>query len=228
MKLYITDLSLFVLALFYLPFVLWLLVRLWRTPKLQGVKKWGAMTLAALLAYVIPLGDVTVNSIAMAKVCPTAGLHIYKTVEVDGFIGNYNLQGSPYQFIEFPKLRANETYYWVRSEKNPDGSISDKKLEKPTAKYEVLTANGYAQFNGFALPGFDSETGTHKSRWVIRNRVSGEIIAEWLFFNSLAGWLDRVLVYRWFGTGGGALSCSTGSDFSVWPAKILLPKQSTT
>lgn len=226
MKFYITNLSLFVLIFLYLPVVLWALWRVWRSPRLRGAWKAGAMILAVLLAYAIPLGDVTVNSLAMAKVCPSAGLHVYKTVEVDGFVGHYTLSESPYRFIEFQMLRTDGTYYWIRYEKDPDGSISERKLEKPTAEHEVLAADGYAKFNGFELPGYDPETHTSKSRWVIRNRVTGEILAEWLFFRALPGWLDRVLVYRWFGTGGSALSCTTGSDFSVWPGKILLPKQS--
>jgi hypothetical protein len=227
MKFYITSLSLFVLTFLYLPFVLWALWRFWRNPRLRGVWKAVVMTMAVLLAYAIPLGDVTVNSLAMEKVCPSAGLHIYRAVEVDGYIGHSNLRDGPYRFIEFPVLRTNGTYYWIRYEKNPDGSISEKKLEKPTAVHEVLMADGYAQFNGFELPGYTSETHTTKSRWVIRNRITGEILAEWMFFRALPGWLDSMLVYRWFGTGGSALSCTTGSDFSIWPGKILLPKQST-
>jgi len=88
MKLYITAMSLFVLAVFYLPVVFWLLRRLWRSPRWPGMKKVGILFVAILLAYAIPLGDVTINSLAMAKVCPGAGLHIYKTVEVEGFSGD--------------------------------------------------------------------------------------------------------------------------------------------
>lgn len=228
MKLYITDLSLYVLAIFYLPLVLWVLWRVWRSLQWQGSKKAGVLLLALLLAYVIPLGDVTFNSLAMAKVCSSAGLHIYKTVEVEGFIGSYDLHGGQYQFYESPTLRTNGTYYWKRFEKQPDGSISVKDLAQPSAEYEVLRGNGYGEYRGLKLDGYyDPETHTKKSHWVIRNRITRDVLAEWLFFRAMAGWLDRILVYRWFGTGGDALSCTRNSDFSGWPEEILLPRKTT-
>lgn len=97
MKLYITAPSVFVLIVFYLPAVLWVRRRIWRSPRRRGAGKAGLMMFTLLLAYAIPLGDVTYNSLAMAKVCPSVGLHVYRTVEVDGFIDRYDLRGSPYQ-----------------------------------------------------------------------------------------------------------------------------------
>lgn len=215
MKLYITAPSVFVLIIFYLPVVLWVLRRIWRSPRWRGAAKGGVMLLAVLLAYAIPLGDVTVNSMAMAKVCPNAGLHIYRTVEVDGFVGRYNVKDSPYQFIEFPTSRVDGTYYWVRSEKNPDGSISVKKLEQPTAEYEIA----YEQWH------VDKEREVEVSRYVVRNRISGEILAERNLFNPRPGWLDRMLVYRWFGTGGGE-GCHGEPSAGIDESKVLIQKKS--
>lgn len=224
MKLYITEMSLFFLVLFYLPLVIWALLKLLKQP-IHIAKKTALAILLLAAAYAIPLGDVTVNSLAMAKVCPTAGLHIYKTVEVDGFIGSTALRDTPYRFNESPTLQVDGSYYWRRFEKQADGSISVTDLDKPTAEYEVLTPNGYAESLGIRLDGYDQ--GTHQSRWLIRNRVTGEVMAEWLFFSALPGWVDRFLVYRWFGTGGSALSCTWGSDFSGWREKVLIPKHSS-
>lgn len=225
MKLYISDLSIYVLVIFYLPLILWIL---WRILKRSSsiVRKIGMASLVIIVTYVIPLGDVTVNSLAMAKTCPTAGLYIYKTVQVEGFVGSVALRDTLYRFNEAPTRRIDGTYYWRRFEKQADGSITVTDLEKPTAEYEVLTAGGYAESVGMRLDGYDQVTHTKKSRWVIRNRVTGEVIAEWLFFNALPGWVDRFFVYRWFGTGGSALSCTWGSDFSGWREKILIPKHS--
>ncbi len=158
MKLYITDMSLFVLAVFYLPLVLWLLWKVLRQ-HMHWANKVVLATLTLMLAYAIPLGDVTVNSIAMAKACPSAGLHIYKTVEVDGFIGRYDVRDRPYRFIEFPTLRADHSSYWKRSEKHPDGSISAIELTQPTAEYEVL----------FGEWRYDESRGVSLLRDVIRN-----------------------------------------------------------
>lgn len=214
MKLYITSLSVLVLIFIYLPIVLWALWRLWRSPRWRGAAKACVMLLAALLAYAIPLGDVTVNSIAMAKVCPNAGLHIYRTVEVDGFIGHRTLDYAPYKFIEFPTLRTNGTYYWVHSEKRPDGSISEKKLEQPTAEYEVIDGQWHV----------DSNLGVEAMTDVVRSRISGEILAERNLFNPLPGWLDKILVIRWFGTGGRD-GCHGEPAYGFEP-KVLIPKQS--
>ena len=69
----------------WLPLVLLGLVIL-----LIKVKTWMtrayAIPLYLVIAYVIPLGDVALNSWHMAKVCPNAGLHVYRRVNVEGFI----------------------------------------------------------------------------------------------------------------------------------------------
>ena len=214
MKLYITNLSLYVLIFFYLPVVLWVLWRIWRNPRWRGAGKAVLLFFAVLLAYAIPLGDVTLNSIAMEKVCPSAGLHIYKTVEVEGFVGHYNLPGSQYRFIEFPTLRADGSYYWIRSEKKPDGSISMIELAQPTAEYEVISVDWH----------LDEERGVESSAYVVRNRLSGEALAEWNLFNPLPGWLDKILVVSWFGTGGRD-GCH-GEPAYGFETKVLIPKQS--
>lgn len=214
MKLYITAPSVFILVAFYLPVVLWGLWRIWRSPRWRGARKAGVLLLAVLLAYAIPLGDVTVNSLAMAKVCPSAGLHIYKTVEVEGFIGHYTLRDSPYQYIEIPTLRANDTHYWARHEKQADGSITRTELAQPTAEYEVISVDWH----------LDKERGVESSAYVVRNRISGEVLAEWNLFNPLPGWLDKILVVRWFGTGGRD-GCH-GEPAYGFETKVLIPKQS--
>lgn len=218
MKLYISDLSIIVLVIFYLPIVLWVLRIIWKS-NLKGATKTTALIGTLIVAYLIPLGDVTYNSIAMAKVCPTAGLHVYKTVEVEGYLTDIGdgdiLKKYPYRFIETPQLKTDGTYYWIHYERQPDGTISRGQLDQPKAEYEVRYGDGH----------YDQSTHTEKASWVIQSRITKETIAEWLFFRALPGWLDRVLVYRWFGSGGSALSCTSRSDFSSWEQKVLLPKQ---
>lgn len=211
MKLYITGMSLFVLAVFYLPLVLWALWKLLKRP-IPTPRKTALIILLLAIAYAIPLGDVTINSLAMAKVCPTAGLHIYKTVEVEGFVGSTALRDAPYRFNESPTRRVDGTYYWRRFEKQPDGSISVTELENPTAEYEVIDGQW----------SYDQKRGVLVMRDMIRNRISGEVLAESFLFNSLPGWLDRVLVYRWFGSGR-HVDCNATT---IEKTKILIPNQS--
>jgi len=213
MKLYITGMSLFVLAVFYLPLVLWVLKRIWNSPRWHGIKKAGMLMLATVLAYVIPLGDVTINSLAMEKVCPTAGLHIYKTVEVEGFVGSTALRDTPYRFNESPTLKVDGTYYWRRFEKQLDGSISVTDLEQPTAEYEVVDGDWR----------YDQEHSISIMRDLIRHRISGQILAENLTFKPLPGWVDSFLVYRWFGRGGRE-GCPT-VPAGYFKQQVIIPKK---
>jgi hypothetical protein len=213
MKLYITDLSLFVLVVFYLPLVLWVLWKILKHP-LSGVKKAGFTALTLMLAYAIPLGDVTANSIAMAKVCPSAGLHIYKTVAVDGYFGDIGgkdtLERYPYRFIETTRPGGQV----VRYEKGGNGKVFLRLLDQPTAEYEVVSVQWHLV----------KERGVENSAYVVRNRITGEVLAEWNLFNSMPGWLDRILVIRWFGTGGW-MGCH-GEPAYGFERKVLIPRSS--
>lgn len=223
MTLYITSLSLIFLIIFYAPLVLWLLTKILRT-NFSFRNRVIFSIFMLILAYAIPLGEVTMNSIAMAKVCPQAGLHIYRTVEVDGYIDSTSdqfLRENDYSFIETPQPGTDgKSYSWVRYEKQKDGSILHTRVNQPSSSYEVLTPGGYADYSGVTLS--ETQDGVRKTRWVIRDRETGEIIAEWLFFNAVPAGPDKFMMY---GTGGETLSCTFNSDFSSWPKHILLPKK---
>lgn len=193
MKLYISDLSLLVLAIFYLPLVIWVLWRVVRSPKLAGLKKVFAVLVVLILAYAIPLGDVTLNSIAMTKVCPKAGLHIYKKVQVEGYFdqgaSENTLLNHPYHYAyRFVETKRPGTKV-IRYERQSDGSIKKTELDQPTAEYEVV-------YEGWQP---DKTARVSRLRDLVRNRVTGEIIAERLLFNPFHGWVDRYLLNRWFG-----------------------------
>ncbi len=219
MKLYITAMSLFVLAVFYLPLVFWILKRIWQSSRWHGLKKAGMLMMATVLAYAIPLGDVTVNSLAMAKVCPTAGLHIYKTVEVEGYLANIGdssvLRKYPYRFIEAKtyQTKPDGSRYYIKYEMQPDGTIKNELIAQPTATYEVLSEQWH----------LDQKLGVSVTRDVVRNRISGEVLADIKLFNPIPGWVDKVLVYRWFGLGGQHGCWGQPASF-VYVNNILIPK----
>ena len=75
------------LLFLYLLLVLFGLVEL-VTRKWRWRVKAPVLLAYLLLAYAVPLGDVTQHSMAMAKVCGKAGLHVYRTVKVEGFSKN--------------------------------------------------------------------------------------------------------------------------------------------
>lgn len=216
MKLYITDLSLLLLVLFYLPFVLWGLLRIWRTPKLHGFKKAAALIVAVLLAYAIPLGDVTVNSLALAQACPSAGVHIYKTVEVEGYatsIGSQKiLEAHPYKFIDVREYTTSGDV-WNHFERSADGDIKKIVQRQSAAEYEIVGGEWH----------IDHVRGVEATTDVIRNRNTLEVLAVRNLFNPLPGWLDKIIVIRWFGTGG-RRGCWGEYDSFVDPSSILIPR----
>lgn len=188
MKLYISDLSLMVLAIFYLPLVVLVLWRVVRSQKLTGLKKVFGLLGVVILAYAIPLGDVTLNSIAMTKACQKVGVHIYKTARVEGYFDSLGSEDffrhrPGFRFVEYK--RPGEI---VRLERR-DLEIVKSILPAPTAEYEVLLGE-------WAV---DKEKRVEVSRDLIRHRASGEVLAERLIFNPMPGWVDRLVMVRWFG-----------------------------
>lgn len=210
MKFYISDLSLVALAAFYLPLVIWVLWRIWNSGLQRGAKV-AALMVAVIVAYAIPMWDVTVNSLAMAKVCPTAGLHIYKTVEVDGLIAGVGadfLERHPYKYAEVKAPGGR----WARYERQ-NNQVATSQIDSPISEYEVGS-------NGWHL---DLERGVDVLRYFIRHRQTKEILADDIKFRSLPSWVDKVFLYSWAGTGGGEFCGSEKAIYTILP-KVLVPK----
>jgi len=211
MKLYISGLSILILLIFYMPLVLFIL---WRIVKSNFGKaaKVIAILVFLLLAYAIPLGDVTVHSMAMAKVCPNAGLHVYKQVKVDGYFdpsaSDQILDLYPYQFIEYTRPGARERIIHV--ERSQDKRTIKSTLDTPAARYEI-------KYEGW---GINKDLGVSVLRDSVINRNTNEVLGERLLFNPIPGWLDRVLVLRWF---GGAIQGCHGQAGYEFRSKILVP-----
>lgn len=167
----------------YLPIVLLVLAIL-----IVKIKSWKTCTWAIplylLLAYAIPLGDVTWHSWNMNKACKNAGLHVYRTVVVDGFIPEQSvsegvLEKYPYQFIETrPRKNKNDTVF--RLERVNEQIIKIDGAQ-PLAEWEYIRAH-------FDHP--DKSLGVTVDREVIRNRRTGEVIAEDFSFKVWRGWID--------------------------------------
>ena len=165
----------------WLPLVLLGLVIL-----LIKVKTW--MTRAYLIplylvvAYVIPLGDVTLNSWHMAKVCPNAGLHVYRTVVVDGFFGEYTsdlvLKKYPYTYVEWREFDDSKN---VRQFVREGNGIIEKTVAKPLSQWGIFKDK------------FDSSDKIQKvivDRVVIKSLNTNELIAEEVGYTARMGWLD--------------------------------------
>ena len=211
MKLYITAGSVFVLVLFYLPVVLFVLWRIARSKRLSRLGKAFILPLFLFVAYAIPLWDVTQNSFAMAKVCPTAGLHVYKQVKVEGYFdrsaSEQVLERYPYRFIEYTRPGEKIT----RLERDSTGTISKSIHDTPMSEYQV-------EYEDWKL---DRTLKAFVLRDVIKHTATSQVVGERLLFNPIPGWVDRVLVLRWF---GGAIQGCHGKKDYEFRSKILIPK----
>ncbi|MES9857004.1 MAG: hypothetical protein ABW166_10415 [Sedimenticola sp.] len=232
MKLYISDLSLYVLMVTYLPLVIYLLVRLLLNKNISKLAKTVSIAVGIPIAYAIPFGDVTLNSMAMTKACPKAGLYVYKKVEVDGFLDSTvvprDMARDGYQFME-TYVRGGG---YARFDLQGDGEIIRTEMDEPTAEYEVRyevysrTLDGtfrrlYSGKESFVykgeegieeLPVVGGKRYGGMERWHARNRITKEVVGEWITFSPLHGWVDRIFLHRLFGA-----SLSGCNGRSRWP-----------
>ena len=181
MKLYI-GLAGPVLLIFYLPLVLIgllvLVSKVWRWKK-----RYWAIPLYLILAYLIPLGDVTWHSWKMSKVCDQAGLHVYRTVVVDGFTpaGEYTLRESGYSFVE-GKIDP-VTGLTTRWERTASGEIIRLDKVQPKSEWELIRT--------IALP--DYGLGVSQEYEGIRSQITMEVITENRTFFAWNGWVDNLI-----------------------------------
>ena len=200
------------LLLFYLPVVLVLLELLFR-----AIRSWKlrlvVIPIYLILAWLIPLGDVTRNSIAMAKVCPRAGLHVYRTVVVDGFMpaGKGYLDKYGYKFVE-SKIDPVSGLV-TRWEKTDSGG---KRFDYVRPLSEWVLKGG--------VDVFDHTLGVYSSREVIQNIKTSEVAAERVMFSARAGWVDsyiRGLIDNSTGScDGGAKLLHSYIDTIIIPSKV--------
>lgn len=195
------------LLVVYLPIVLaglfFLATRKWR---------WW-MKVPILLAYIavtyaVPLGDVTVNSMNMAKMCGDSGLHIYRSVEVDGFYGGL----APLEILDKNKYKFIEDIYLgrvTRYERN--GSLINKiSMAAPSAEWEY--------HNGIGVP--NRKFGVTETHSYIKSRFTNEVIAEHFGFSPWRGWIDQEIGRLIDNYSEG---CGWSTDLLSVRSKILIP-----
>lgn len=150
------------------------------------IKTWPTRVLVIplylVIAYIIPLGDVTLNSWNMAKACPNAGLHIYRTVVVDGYFGEYTsdlvLKKYPYSYVEWREFDDSRN---IKQFVMDGGRIIEKTVAKPLSEWGIFKDK------------FDSSDKTLKvviDRVVVKSLKTNEIIAEEVSYTAWRGWLD--------------------------------------
>jgi hypothetical protein len=179
---YITGSSVFLLAVFYFPLVIWGLCKLWpRLPKQLSIRIPATMVVFLLLAA-IPLWDVTLTTVKMAELCPQTGVFVKRSVQVDGFYGDTHtamLDGG-FSYIEQRRDRGRVFVY------NKDGE-SIKKLEFEAGAYQIKSRYEYIE----SIAKFEGRRDIEIQKSVIRDRTTNEELGYALGYHAFPGWLDR-------------------------------------
>jgi len=182
-ELYLSGFAVLFVLLVYLPALVLLSRTIWR----RVPYRWPAR-LAAVLAVVAGVTgamfwDVIGTTFAMRKACATeAGLHVYKTVEAEGFYSNrfyknaVDFGRSPYAYVE------GDTERWYRQ----NGEVKHESIAKSSGRYQLLSLR-------------DEVLPHNMSRWqmVIKDSLTEQILASSVTIRAHPGWLDRVLLAHW-------------------------------
>lgn len=207
-----TELSLIVLLGVYVPLVFAIGFWISKRKFLQGGAKIAVMTVFIAAAFLVPFGDVMLNSWAMMRVCDDAGLNVYKHMAVDGY---YDPKGSalvledhPYRFIEFPGPNGKT----MRLQREDGVHIEEMLMDAPTAQYEFVYRENF----------FNTKLGVYENRVQARLRNSRLLpVGEWVEYKAVPGWIDREVVMPRYG--GSAGSCGFNSKAHTFRAELLKP-----
>lgn len=201
--LYISEGALLLLGLFYLPVVIWLLRKLWKNLPPRLPIRLTVTIVAFLIAAAIPLWDVTITSVDMAKLCPQAGIFVKRSVKADGFYTNF---GSPDML--------NRGFKYIESRSYGDRLVVYSK-EGDAVKKEEFDARKYQVKSRYEFI-YDAESGAYKGRRdiglqksVVRDRETNEELGYALRYKAYPGWFDRNTIARigqvlWMCDAGGA------------------------
>jgi hypothetical protein len=190
MKFYISGGALWLLLIFYTPVVLFLLWWLWRKlPKRLPIRI-GVSLVALIIAAAIPLGDVMITSVQMAKLCPQAGVTINRTVNADGFytnIGGSDHLKRGFKYVEVKSGNVVKIY----TESDDAIQIQEINTEKnayvPKSRYEFI-------FRSTDVPA--GYLHIDRDRSIARDRETAEELGFTIRYTAYAGWVDRNTIAR--------------------------------
>jgi len=134
-----------------------------------------------LVAFLVGYTDVIYISLKARKLCrEEAGLHVYKTVEAEGFLGALNIDyWAKYGFKYVEKEFINGEKYRSTLVNN---EIKKEEVNHILSRYEYV--------NDLEV----LEAPFNRGRKMIRDRQNDEIIGEIISFGVYPGWVDRRLL----------------------------------
>jgi len=217
-RFYISGLMYWFLLVVYLPLVLLVLVWVWRRVLPAGWGwKLGGTVVYLVLVFLLPLGDVLYTNWQMARLCPDAGLHVYRSVEVDGFYSEVGLVpreelGKGYQYVEF--AAPGQRLGWV--ERGADGVVIEGSCPredascKPRSRYWLTSTTNEAILSSVL-----------RDEYRVVDHDTGEVLGRSTSYAALPGQLDRWLLQMFDPV---VWTCGEFSD-RVLQERILMPRR---
>lgn len=133
-----------------------------------------------LIASVAMHWDVYLIGQQAKKLCKEeGGLHVYKTVYVDGFKGAYSIESWSkygYKYVEAGR-KDKKVRYSMR-----DGKVIEQAVDAFMSNYEVVHKSMVINKH------------FKRSRSFVRDRSSGEVLGELVYFSIYPGWVDSRII----------------------------------
>lgn len=132
------------------------------------------------ITFLVGYTDVILISLKARKLCrEEAGLHVYKTVEAEGFLGATDIEHWSqlgFKFVEHDLL-GKKTRYSILN-----GKVIKEEPNTLISRYEITTTLEVI------------ETPFNRGRKIIKDRITNEVLGEIVSFAIYPGWLDSKLL----------------------------------
>ena len=139
--------------------------------------------IALSIVFTLVCGDVVQIGREANKICrEQGGLHIYKTVEADGFYGSSAIKywlAYGFKYVESGKSK-NGISHWTWK----DGRKQHRYVPQPTSRYEWTGAEYRTRIN----------TWIYRSASHVIDRQTGKELGRLVWFSVYPGWFERWLL----------------------------------
>jgi len=188
MRLYISGGALLLLVLVYLPVVVLALRLLWRRLPPRRPIRIGVSVLAAIAAAAIPLWDVAIASAQMARLCPEAGLKVYRTVEVEGYLTNFGGNLGEITRSGFSYLEEQSTPERILIFTKKGNRVVKTVVDLRETHYVIRSRYQYRHRSIEQVKG-----ALNVAEWksVVVDRTTGDVLGQAVSYSAFPGWVDR-------------------------------------
>ena len=146
------------------------------------------------------------------KLCREQGLHIYKTVEAEGFF--YFCCAEEWLDYGFSYVEVDKSKEKFRYSRE-DGKLQRKKIDNYISQYEVMPTEVTIVMEFFG------RSRLSRIRDSVRDKRSGEILGDYTYFVIYPSWLDRFVAFEFTGWSCGKTS-STDASFDDLNSILLI------